>query len=116
MEKSRRISCALMAVLSCFAGLNIFGGCQTVPTNVAAPKPTSISISQNPHVERGRELYVSLLKCALCHRPKPVYDYDPETWQNDILPKMAKKSKLKPDDYAAVLAYVTSAEAQQRPQ
>lgn len=83
-------------------------GCQSVPTDVAAPKVEIISTESPISSSKGRQIYVSLLKCAMCHRPKPVYDYSREEWENDILPRMAKKARLKSDDYDSVLAYVTS--------
>ena len=90
-------------------------GCQTIPADIAAPKPPASSVGAKSTVEKGRAIYVSYFKCAMCHRPKPVYDYDPETWRDEILPSMAKKARLKPDDYTAVLAYVSSPQAQTRP-
>ena len=104
--------------LACRLGATFFvsvAGCQTVPLDIAAPKPIAAIDGVKSSAERGREVYVSFLKCGMCHRPKPVYDYDPETWKQDILPRMAKKARLKPDDYTAVQAYVTSSEAQTRP-
>ncbi len=58
--------------------------------------------------QQAEKTYVSLLKCAMCHRPKPVSDYSAETWAEDILPKMSKKARLSPQEYADVLAYVTT--------
>lgn len=95
--------------------LLLFSACQTVPVDIAAPKPPTSVATEESQLERGRSIYVSFFKCGLCHRPKPVYDYDVEQWSDDILPRMAKKARLKPEDYAAVLAYVTSEQAQTQP-
>lgn len=89
--------------------------CQTVPVDIAAPKPPASVATEESQLERGRAIYVSFFKCGLCHRPKPVYDYDVEQWSEDILPRMAKNARLKPEDYEAVLAYVTSEQAQTQP-
>lgn len=92
------------------SGLMILGiaqGCSVVPTKIAAPIPSPDRI-EHSSLMAGRKVYVSLLKCAMCHRPKSVSDYSAQTWTDDILPKMSKKAKLTPQQYADVLAYVTS--------
>lgn len=91
-------------------------GCTSIPSKVAAPVPVLGHGNEQSQLEKGRSTYVSFLKCAMCHRPKPVYDYDPDTWKDDILPRMGKKARLNAEQYAAVLAYVTSDIAQTRPQ
>lgn len=95
--------------------LGIVQGCATmsatVPANVAAPVPPT-SFADHSSLASGRKIYVSFLKCAMCHRPKPVSDYSAETWAKDILPRMSKKARLSPEQYADVLAYVTSATTQ----
>ncbi len=101
----------------CFLGaslmiLGIIQGCSTVPVNIAAPIPQS-NIAGQSALASGRKTYVSLLRCALCHRPKPVSDYSVETWTEDILPRMSKKARLSPQEYADVLAYVTATTTQQ---
>lgn len=108
-RKFAAVSTLLIAVSS-----SIFG-CSSIPTNLAAPMPMMVHSGGNSQLEKGRATYVSFLKCAMCHRPKPVYDYDPDTWENDILPRMAKKARLDSEEYASVLAYVTSDFAQTRP-
>ncbi len=87
--------------------LGIIQGCATVPTNIAAPMP-SANVAGNSSLASGRKTYVSLLKCAMCHRPKQVSDYSAETWAEDILPRMSKKARLSPQEYANVLTYVTT--------
>lgn len=90
-------------------------GCSSIPTNMAAPVPLKSHSGGKSQLEKGRSAYVSFMKCAMCHRPKPVYDYDPDTWKTDILPRMSGKARLNSEEYAAVLAYVTSDVAQSRP-
>ncbi len=87
--------------------LGIVQGCATVPANIAAPIPPE-NVVGHSSLAAGRKIYVSLLKCAMCHRPKPVSDYSAETWAKDILPKMSKKARLTPQEYADVLDYVTT--------
>ena len=84
--------------------------CQQMPIDQAAPKLTPTPESGIPamKLDAGREVYVSRQKCAGCHSPKPVFEYTAERWTNKILPGMGLKAKLNPDDYAAVLAYVTT--------
>ncbi len=95
--------------------IGILQGCATMtatmPANIAAPVPPS-DVAENSSLASGRKVYVSLLKCAMCHRPKPVSDYSAETWSEDILPRMSKKARLSPKQYADVLAYVTSTTTQ----
>ncbi len=87
--------------------LGISQGCASVPANIAAPIPP-VNIPDHTSLAAGRKTYVSLMKCAMCHRPKPTSDYSAETWTEDILPKMSKKARLSPQEYADVLAYVTA--------
>lgn len=96
-------------------GVLLTTGCSSIPTKVAAPLPLQGLGDGTSRVEKGRSTYVSFLKCAMCHRPKAVYDYDVETWREDILPRMSKKARLSPEQYADVLAYVTSEIAQTPP-
>ncbi len=91
--------------------LGIIHGCATVPVNVAAPVPPAELVGDSS-LASGRKIYVSMLKCAMCHRPKPVSDYSVETWTEDILPRMSKKARLSQQQYADVLAYVTSTTTQ----
>lgn len=96
--------CGLAALV---AILGIIQGCATVPASIAAPMP-SANVAGNSSLASGRKTYVSLMKCAMCHRPKQVSDYSAETWADDILPRMSKKARLSPQEYANVLAYVTT--------
>jgi hypothetical protein len=94
--------CLLVALL---VTLGILQGCASIPVKIAAPTPPANAVGHSTLVA-GRKTYVSLLKCAMCHRPKPVSDYSIETWTEDILPAMSKKARLSPEEYANVLAYI----------
>ncbi len=48
--------------------LGIVQGCATVPANIAAPIPPE-NVVGHSSLAAGRKTYVSLLKCAMCHRP-----------------------------------------------
>ena len=51
----------------------------------------------------GRDIYVT--KCAKCHSVEPVTNYSLAKW-DEILPKMAEKTKLVTGEADAVRAYV----------
>ena len=91
--------------------LGFIQGCATVPANIAAPIPPEHVVG-HASLAAGRKTYVSLFKCAMCHRPKPVSDYSAEAWAEEILPKMSKKARLSPQEYADVLAYVKATTTQ----
>jgi|GEM_PF-2991504 len=99
---------------SCASVLLICCGCKA-PDLLGykkAPTPLAGHGEVQSQLDRGRTMYVSVTKCNLCHRPKPVGDYSPEQWTNDILPSMGKKARLTDEQYADLLAYVTSPSAQ----
>ena len=109
MHKSREIRVhgvggwiALLLVLSL--------SCTQVPREVAAPvlMPEPGSRFTEEDLEAGRAIYVSKEKCARCHSPKPVYNYSAKDWKKAILPVMADMTKLKPEEYEALAAYVTA--------
>lgn len=85
----------------------VMQGCTAVPTNLAAPIPSQ-DVDGHASLASGRKIYVSFMKCAMCHRPKPMSDYSLGTWTEDILPRMSKKARLSPQQYADVLAYIAS--------
>lgn len=105
----RRASLAVLLVLT--AG---FAACRQLPTEIAAPLPQAADPADLHELERGRAIYVSSRKCARCHSPKPVYDFSPSAWREDILPRMARKARLSQAEYSDALAYVTSSTAQTR--
>ncbi|MCZ6736058.1 MAG: hypothetical protein O7C65_09735 [Planctomycetota bacterium] len=54
----------------------------------------------------GRKVY--LTNCVRCHGPEPVARYSLHRWPS-IIDRMAKRTKLKVDEEADVLAYVLAA-------
>jgi hypothetical protein len=84
--------------------------CTQVPLEIAAPvlTPEPDSRVSEEDLEAGRAIYVSKEKCARCHTPKPVYNYSAKDWKKAILPVMADMTKLKPEEYEVLAAYVTA--------
>jgi cytochrome c5 len=84
-------------------------GCRTVSVDHLAPPVDQIVVdpSNVAQYQRGREIYVG--RCAKCHAVKPVNAYAAEDWASRIMPKMAKKAKLTPEEKETVLAYVLAA-------
>jgi hypothetical protein len=82
-----------------------------VPVDVAAPVIPAAAVEGNQpgRVDAGRSIYVSPTKCARCHSPKPVWEYSAEAWTQDILPRMARKARLTPEEQDGLLAYVLAA-------
>ncbi len=54
-------------------------------------------------LRRGRNLYIT--DCATCHSPEPVARYSQRQW-DEIMPRMARETKMSLDDEQAVTAYV----------
>ena len=93
------------------AGAILLGmaGCHTVSVEQLAPPVEQITVdpSNVGQYQRGREIYVS--RCAKCHAVKPVNAFAAQDWAGRIMPKMAKKAKLTPEEKETVLAYVLAA-------
>ncbi len=62
----------------------------------------------HPQLLRGRELYVT--QCIRCHTVEPVNRYSLEEWA-EILPEMAKETKLTRADMQALRSYIHAAHA-----
>ena len=84
--------------------------CSQMPVETAAPvlSPEPGSKVSQEDLAAGRAIYVSKEKCAHCHNPKPVNSYTAKDWKKAILPVMADKAKLKPEEYELLAAYVTA--------
>lgn len=95
------------AILLLFS-LFIFS-CETIeelapPVNEAAVNLALSSDIDPTLAARGRTIYIT--SCVRCHSPEPVAGYDLVYWQTEILPKMAKRSKLSETDTQALEAYI----------
>jgi mono/diheme cytochrome c family protein len=104
----------LLAVLT--AG--VAGGCHSfpylvglkrVPVEQAAPPVSGLgpSDARTSDLEAGRAVYVG--QCAHCHNPMPIQEFATEDWTGEIIPRMAKKAKLTPDETKSLTAYVVAA-------
>jgi mono/diheme cytochrome c family protein len=80
-----------------------------VPVDQLAPLVGQIAVdpANVPEYEIGRAIYVT--RCAKCHGVKPVNAYAAQDWASRIMPKMARKAKLTPEERETVLAYVLAA-------
>lgn len=77
------------------------------PTYTAPPvTPQLVKIARAPvsRLERGHAIHQA--KCAKCHPFENPADYSEVDLTDDIMPEMARKSKLDPADADAVLAYL----------
>jgi len=56
---------------------------------------------------RGREVYLS--RCTRCHGLEPIDRYPARQWKDQIIPAMALRSHLSPDQTSDLEAYVLTA-------
>jgi mono/diheme cytochrome c family protein len=112
MERIRKVPNKLRALPAATAlVLAFFVGCRHIAPEIAAPPVATLGGSSvgADRLEAGRAVYLGETKCVRCHHPKAVNDYAAEKWTTNILPRMAKKSKLTPQEYDDVQAYVLAA-------
>lgn len=64
-------------------------------------------------LERGYQLHQ--VKCAKCHAFENPADYTPDELRHEVMPEMARKSKLGAADEKAVLAYLLAARSAPAP-
>lgn len=80
-------------------------GC--APSYMAPPvTPPMVSSSRAPVTELERGYTVHQIKCAKCHAFEDPADYGIDELKCEIMPEMARKSKLDAVDEKAVLAYL----------
>ena len=80
------------------------------PTYLApAVSPELVRKSPAPQTRLERGYEVHMLKCAKCHAFENPADYGEDELEFDIMPEMARKSKLSDSDADAVLAYLLAA-------
>jgi len=101
------LACLLLGCQS----LPFLGDSQGVPVQVAAPPVERLSAprEQAARLETGRAIYLS--SCTKCHQAKAIYAYTAENWSGKIIPKMAKKAQLQPEETEMLRAYVLAARA-----
>ncbi len=71
------------------------------------PQLAKLSSAPLPRIERGYVVHQA--KCAKCHGFENPADYSVTELREEIMPVMARKSKLNDEDSAAVLAYLLAA-------
>jgi mono/diheme cytochrome c family protein len=80
-----------------------------VSLEVAAPPvPVIAAPSQGNYAQlcAGRELYLG--KCTKCHGVEPIKNTTLSDWKSDVMPTMAKKSKISAAEEASLMAYITA--------
>ncbi len=101
------------AVLFCLA----MAACAAPAPRTAAPPVTPSAAARSGYdaasLERGRAIY--LTACVRCHRARLVGDYSAAQWR-DVLPVMARKSRLTAAQERDVTAYVLTLRAAGTPQ
>lgn len=86
------------------------GSCETNP-EIAFPTAQAVAFRGGAGVAtlaRGRKIYTT--SCTECHVARPIAQRSVEQWRL-ILGVMAPRARLKPDDRAAVEAYLVAARA-----
>lgn len=71
--------------------------------------PQLVKIAKSPVSRLERGYVVHQAKCAKCHSFEDPANYDPVELRDEIMPEMARKSKLDLADQEAVLAYLLAA-------
>lgn len=111
MEATQAALVAARIVRHALAGVAIAllpGSCS--PGYMAPPVgPQLVKISRSPASLLERGYVVHQNKCAKCHPFENPADYEPDQLARDIMPAMARKSKLDTADADAVLAYLLAA-------
>lgn len=80
------------------------------PGYLAPPvTPQLVRMSQSPASQLEHGFVVHKAKCAKCHPFENPANYSEEELSRDIMPTMARKSKLDAADHQAVLAYLLAA-------
>lgn len=79
--------------------------CQSVEQK--AP-PVALLDTASPELcEEGRQIFTT--NCTECHGLRDVHYRTLTEWRAEILPAMAKKAKISPQQEEAVLAYIAAA-------
>ena len=108
METQRRILANLRHSLAGVAvGLLVFSCAPSFSAPPVSPQLVKTSPAPQSRLERGYQVHQA--KCAKCHAFENPADYGVEELTDEIMPVMARKSKLEPADADAVLAYLLAA-------
>ena len=74
-----------------------------------AVTPQLVKVARAPVSRLERGYTIHQVKCAKCHPFENPVNYTVAELTDDIMPEMARKSKLTPADSEAVLAYLLAA-------
>jgi hypothetical protein len=98
---------ALFAPIFAVLMASLLPSCVSIET-AAPPVPAVANASQKNYQQlcTGRELYLG--KCTKCHSPEVIKKFSLEDWTGDIMPSMAKKSKISAEEEACLMAYITT--------
>ena len=88
-------------------GLLVFSCAPSFSAPPVSPQLVKTSPAPQSRLERGYQLHQA--KCAKCHAFENPADYGVEELTHEIMPVMARKSKLEAADADAVLAYLLAA-------
>lgn len=91
------------------AAFLLLGGCGMMGYQAppVSPALTKHSRASSAVLERGFAVHQA--KCAKCHPYENPANHTPDELRNDVMPVMARKSKLDAADEQAVLAYLLAA-------
>lgn len=84
-----------------FVGLSRVSPAQAAP---AVSQLSTASLSSTETLEEGRTIYTT--QCVRCHSCIPIQNFTTDDWMNSIIPRMATKAKLSPDEAESLEAYV----------
>ncbi len=83
----------------------LLAGCVVAPSVTPAMLASAGGVSERV-LNEGREIYGG--RCTHCHAPDPIEKYSLPRWR-EITEDMAPRSKLRPEQKAALLAYLEAA-------
>jgi len=86
----------------CSAAGLLLSGCASVEQS--APPVAQLHAAVPSVCEEGRRIYTTT--CTKCHSVEAIRPHSMAEWRGKIMPAMTKKSKITPQQEAAVLAYV----------
>ena len=105
-------TCLVQLIVGCFC-IVLLGSCGTTTPNSAFPTAEAVTAARSGSessdvatFERGRKIYTTA--CTECHVARPIAHYSVAQWHHYVS-IMAPRAGLKPQDQAAVEAYVVAA-------
>ena len=108
MEPNTKTRRAVRHTLAVVAVALLPGAC--APGYMAPPvSPQLVKLSRSPATELERGHAIHQAKCAKCHAFEDPAGYPVDELTEDIMPEMARKSKINAADEKAVLAYLLAA-------